>query len=139
MIKSEEFIRLSTLNTKYYTTSYQLDLRISQAEQSGFVTSVSVENNINDVNCSSENSSRSFNFSIRQGKHYTGSEINPFSAGADNSLTVVFSNEGAALVAPTSYKTNYRPFFMMFGFGAILVGLIVPPVLMFRRRREEEE
>lgn len=139
VIKSEEFIRLSTLNTKYYTTSYQLDLRISQAEQSGFVTSVSVENNINDVNCSSENSSRSFNFSIRQGKHYTGSEINPFSAGADNSLTVVFSNEGAALVAPTSYKTNYRPFFMMFGFGAILVGLIVPPVLMFRRRRDEEE
>ena len=43
------------------------------------------------------------------------------------------------VVAPTNYMTNYKPFFMMFGFGAILVGLIVPPVLMFRRRREEEE
>ena len=43
------------------------------------------------------------------------------------------------VVAPTNYSTNYKPFFMMFGFGAILVGLIVPPVLMFRRRREEGE
>ena len=52
--------------------------------------------------------------------------------------TITFTNK-EVYVAPTSYTTNYKPFFMMFGFGAILVGLIVPPILMFRRRREEEE
>ncbi len=42
-------------------------------------------------------------------------------------------------VAPTNYVTNYNPFFMMFGFGAILIGLIVPTVVMIKRRKEEEE
>lgn len=42
-------------------------------------------------------------------------------------------------VAPTNYVTNYNPFFMMFGFGAILIGLIVPTVVMVKRRKEEEE
>ena len=52
--------------------------------------------------------------------------------------TITFTNK-EVYVAPTGYITNYKPFFMMFGFGAILVGLIVPPIIMFRRRREEEE
>jgi fibro-slime domain-containing protein len=52
--------------------------------------------------------------------------------------TITFTNTEVN-IAPTGYTVNYKPFFMMFGFGAILVGLIVPPVLMFRRRREEEE
>ena len=52
--------------------------------------------------------------------------------------TITFTNTEVN-IAPTGYTINYKPFFMMFGFGAILVGLIVPPVLMFRRRREEEE
>ena len=64
---------------------------------------------------------------------------NEFTGDESNSITVVFTNTGTIVPAPTNYSTNYKPFFMMFGFGAILVGLIVPPVLMFRRRREEEE
>ena len=57
----------------------------------------------------------------------------------NNSETIIFTNTGDAVVAPTSYTTNYKPFFMMFGFGTILLGLIVAPIVMLRRRKEEEE
>ena len=59
-------------------------------------------------------------------------------ANVTGNSSVVFTNT-EFYPAPTNYTTNYKPFFMMFGFGAILVGLIVPPIIMFRRRREEEE
>ncbi|MBP5494714.1 MAG: hypothetical protein J6X97_06425 [Lachnospiraceae bacterium] len=61
---------------------------------------------------------------------------------SDNNFTLKIPNppdDQDIVIAPTNYTTNYKPFFMMFGFGAILVGLIVVPVMMLRRRKEEEE
>ena len=67
---------------------------------------------------------------------------NETSTWTGNKLTsnqnVTFTNTEIN-VAPTNYVTNYNPFFMMFGFGAILIGLIVPTVVMVKRRKEEEE
>ena len=83
------------------------------------------------------------NINVNVSIHDTFSpEVNNYADGdtilaGNNSIEVVFTNYIAP--APTDYSFDYKPFLMMFGFGAILLGLIVPPVLMFRRRREEEE
>ncbi|MBR5066918.1 MAG: InlB B-repeat-containing protein [Lachnospiraceae bacterium] len=83
------------------------------------------------------------NINVNVSIHDTFSpEVNNYADGdtilaGNNSIEVVFTNYIAP--APTDYSFNYKPFFMMFGFGAILLGLIVPPALVFRRRKEEEE
>ena len=65
-------------------------------------------------------------------------EVNNYENGdMNNSLKIIFRN--TIYPAPTNYSFDYKPFFMMFGFGAILIGLIVPPVVMLRRRKKEEE
>ena len=65
-------------------------------------------------------------------------EVNNYQNGnMNNSLKIIFRN--TIHPAPTNYSFDYKPFFMMFGFGAILIGLIVPPVVMLRRRKKEEE
>lgn len=127
---------------KYFTSDYKYTLKITQTEKSGYDTTVDKQITEGTIEAETNNQERSFTFtSCESGMSKWESQFpeeNAYNPGS-NSMTVVFTNEGRFLPAPTSYTTNYKPFFMMFGFGAILVGLIVPPVIMFRRRREEEE
>ena len=134
---------------KNFTSDYKYFLTIVQDEKVGYDTTVGVKDRDNiDLPPTGyeeiSNLERKYTFaSIHCGTSAQSGNFSPltneFTGDESNSITVVFTNTGTIVPAPTNYSTNYKPFFMMFGFGALLVGLIVPPVLMFRRRREEEE
>ena len=139
----------------YFVSDYKYKLKITQQEKAGYDTTVTTKDLVGTIEVPvdpslngsfTDNSTRSFTFEsceLRSTNQTTAvnnftPEVNTYVAGT-NSLTVVFTNEGNFVPAPTNYVTNYNPFFMMFGFGAILIGLIVPTVVMLKRRKEEEE
>ena len=134
---------------KNYSSDYKYILTVVQDEKVGYETTVGVENR-NNVDIPPANyeetsdSERKYTFaSIHCGTSSQTGNFSPltneYTGDESNSLTVVFTNTGKPVVAPTNYTTNYKPFLMMFGFGTILLGLIIPPIVMLRRRKEEEE
>ncbi len=94
-------------------------------------------------NLLTDNVNRTFAFETREWRNSANKadfdpEQNNYDNGSwENSIDIYFTN--IIYPAPTDYSFDYKPFFMMFGFGAILIGLIVAPVVMLRRRKEEEE
>ncbi|MBR6384145.1 MAG: InlB B-repeat-containing protein [Lachnospiraceae bacterium] len=119
-----------------YTLSITQDSAVSNTVISTEILSGSIDSNKDDAN-------RTFSFYSCE-RRTSGQEadfpnkVNNYSNGSmNNSMNVLFTNYIAP--APTDYSFNYKPFFMMFGFGAILLGIIVAPIVMLRRRKEEEE
>ena len=142
-IKEDWLLECVKQNAHYRVSDYKYTLTVIQTQKSNYSSSVDVNNMIpeNSILCTPNSANCSYTFDVEQ---YTrcpdfSSNDNAFSAGEKNSLTIVFTNTGEEVVAPTGYTTNYKPFFMMLGFGTILLGLIVAPIVMLRRRREEEE
>ena len=149
IVKSAPVTYLEKNRYKDYAQDYKYTLTISQEEKAGYTTTVTVDqvdaddqvNPTDTIDFTKDNASRSFTFKQAESREHNRflPETNTYDEGEENSLRILFTNEGNFIPAPTNYSTNYRPFFMMFGFGAILIGLIVAPVVMLKRRKEEEE
>ena len=149
IVKSAPVTYLEKNRYKDYAQDYKYTLTISQEEKAGYTTTVTVDqvdaddqvNPTDTIDFTKDNASRSFTFKQAESREHNRflPETNTYDEGEENSLRILFTNEGNFIPAPTNYVTNYNPFFMMFGFGAILIGLIVPTVVMIKRRKEEEE
>ncbi len=147
-IKSGHMIYCEGGKYKNYVSDWKYTLKITQDAKTGYDTTVTRDVTQGTVtNNEADSATRSYTFSANQysstnnsvaTSNFGPSSFNGYEPG-DNVILVDFTNTSNYVVAPTSYVTNYKPFLMMFGFGTILLGLIVPPVVMFRRRREEEE
>ena len=122
VIACSQFIKLSTLQNKYYSSSYRMDLLISQSEKEGYNTSVNIAENSNSVDCFT--GSNSFSFSIQQGKHFIGDEVNTYVAGATNNVVIAFTNVGP-YVAPTDYRDSKSPFLWLFAAGLVLLAVAI--------------
>ena len=148
VIKSNPVIYCNKNTLTDYASDYHYTLTISQEEKTGYNTTVTVDNvdadelvNPTDTIVFDPPVNNSFTFYQGQSRAHNRClpEQNTYDAGEKNSLRILFTNQGTAIPAPTNYSTNSKPFFMMFGFGAILLGIIVAPIVMLRRRKEEEE
>ena len=153
-LKYGQLIYCNKNSNKNFVSDYRYTLSITQEEKNGYKTTVDTDNIVGSFALDSYNTVDSTNtFTFMAKTHGTTNPnapyvneciaafsptTNGFVEDQTNTMTVIFTNERPP-VAPTNYETNYRPFFMMFGFGAILVGLIAGPVVMLRRRKEEEE
>jgi len=148
---------------EYESSDYQVALTVTQTHKDGYTTSVSSSENEttadigehtytfgtgkgnNVTNVEVTTAAESFTFRSSTGNNNTtqfvGTKQNAdFGANYPNVVeTITFKNTGGLIPAPTDYTSNYRPFYMMFGFGVILVGLIVTSTVMLKRRKEEEE
>ena len=155
VIKDGQVFYCNYNTNKNFASDYKYTLTITQ----NTAVSNTIVSTDYDTGTSTNDANRTFTFyscewrtsgnAPVQGESFTQSiqetftpEVNNYANGStilagNNSIEVVFTNYIAP--TPTGYSFDYKPFFMMFGFGAVLLGLIVPPVLMFRRRREEEE
>jgi hypothetical protein len=122
-----------------FVSDYKYTLKISQEDKPGFATTVSVDqmDPSGSIVYSSDNTTRTFTFSVKQG---TRANFTPVSNGyvgdAHNSLRVLFTNTGDTYIAPTDYHVNMRPFILLFGVGA---SLAMTAAVIKRKKRKEEE
>ena len=141
IVKSEVFNKRSDLGQKYYSSSYQLDLSITQTQRSDYETSVAVENVLpeDSIAYSLEQENRAYVFKIRQGKYFPTQPENVFVPGASNSLTVIFTNTGEIYVAPTGFSSRYLPYILMLEAGLILMLLLGCAGIHRRQGKENGE
>ncbi|MBO4391099.1 MAG: hypothetical protein J5825_09620 [Lachnospiraceae bacterium] len=139
VVKSKEFNKLSSLSQKFYSSNYQFDLSITQTKKTDYETTVEVKNNTNSVVCSADTEATQFSFSIRQGTKYYDTQINPYVSGANNNLSVIFTNTGEAsevLIAPTNVPMSATPFYILEMTGiALLSGTAAAGIYRKRKRR----
>lgn len=148
----------------YESSDFQVVLTIAQTHKDGYTTTVASnaeDNTTVDIGektysfgfgkntpsstLSVTTETDSFTFRSSTGKNNTTAfvgEKQNADIGAnypDIDETITFTNTGGFVPAPTNYYSNYRTFLLMFGFGAILVGLIVTSTVMVKLRKKEEE
>ena len=139
VIKTGDVIYCNKNTYLNFVSDYKYSLTVTQESHTGYETTVGMpvisENldNDNDRPAISD-SARSFTFESRFGTRdgFTP-EKNGYTGGEANSATVVFTNTGAAYIAPTGYRSDVLPFALM-----LALGLALLPVLRRRRRREDE-
>ena len=128
IVYSNALLRHSTLTYKYYTGRYQYTLKLSQRSKDGYTTTVSVEANPNNVVCGPTNTDEehSFTFTARDASEKKTlpsglSKQNVYRSGETNPVTVVFTNIGTPIVAPTAFTSRHTPFILMMAFGIFIL------------------
>ena len=129
-----------------YTSDYQYFLTISQEEKTDYTTTVTTKDPFGTVeDPETNNSDRSFTFysCMSNSSDFASSftpEANKYDAAKlSNGLTIVFTNEGPDLVAPTGFTAIKTPFILMLLAGVLLLtGLTVPGRLRKRRHAGED-
>ena len=133
VIKSSPLLKHSTLSKKYFTTSCKYTLSISQTAKTGYDTTLEDGASTGTIIHDTNSANRTFTFTVMHGSKFDGSNQNEYVAG-DNSLTLIFTNRGSALVTPTGVASNVHPYALLLASSLLLV-----PVVLKRRRRKKEE
>ena len=127
-----------------YTSDYKFTLTITQAEKTGYTTTVatkdpfgSIDDPDNPDNPSDSDRSYTFCSSMSNTASFAGSftpEKNKYDADKlKNGLTVVFTNKLKPLVAPTGLRMQVIPYLLLMGSGLLL--LRITKVRQRSRRR----
>ena len=133
VIKSSPLLKHSTLSKKYFTTSCKYTLSISQAAKTGYDTTLEDGALTGTIIHDTNSANRTFTFTVMHGSKYAGSNQNEYVAG-DNSLTLIFTNRGSALVTPTGVASSVMPYVLM-----LTASLLLAPFVLDKRRRKKKE
>ena len=125
----------------YFVSDFMYTLTITQNEKVGYTMTVRKEGETpaDSIASSTDDSSRTFTFysciCTTSGQESTFTPVaNGYVAGANNRLTVVFTNTGAVYPSPTGVTTRILPFALM-----LLGGLCLIPIAITGRRRRKDE
>ena len=145
IIKTGKLFRANKQKFDGYTSDYKYTLTVSQEERTDYTTTVTTEFPFGTVeDPETNNSDRSFTFyscmSNSAGYENSFSPVmNPYDTeNLTNGLTIVFTNTGAGVVAPTGITSIRTPFILMMLTGLLLAGFAVPGCLRKRRRARED-
>lgn len=140
-VKSGQVIYCEKNKYPNFCSDYLYTLTISQTgKESGYTTELKVkdeEPNDGSIKYSTDDTS-SFTFTSKHNgttkndqcvQTFGGEPMNDFAAG-DNSLTIVFTNTGTALVAPTGYSSYLWPLIWM-----LLLGMFMWTAMTYMRKR----
>jgi hypothetical protein len=133
VIKSSPLLKHSTLQNKYLTTSCQYTVSISQAAKTGYETTLEDGDLTGTIVHDTNSANRTFTFTVMHGSKFDGSNQNEYVAG-DNSLTLIFTNRGSALVTPTGVASSVMPYVLM-----LTASLLLAPFVLDKRRRKKKE
>ena len=126
VIRSGQVIYCEKNTYKNFVSDYQYTLKISEEAAAGYDTEVTVEDMVGEIVCDTSQEERAFSFTVRQGSRFAPAR-NDYTAGADNSLRIVFTNTGEPIIAPTGVRTGLAPFALMMLAGLLLAaGIILP-------------
>ena len=136
----------SEYSGKNYTSDYKYVLTVVQDEKLGYETTVGVEdrNNVDLPPAGYDETSdplRKYTFysshwgTPAQESNFTP-KVNDYTGNESNSMTIVFTNTGTAIVAPTDLHMVYLPFLWAALFGVAFCGIIV---LQRRRQRKRAD
>lgn len=139
VIKSGQVIYCEQNKYKNFVSDYKYTLRISEEAAAGYETAITAEDVNGSFTYNLDQEERAFTF--RSCKK-TNSDVqasftpqeNTYTAGADCSLRLVFTNTGEPIIAPTAVRIIKQPFAVMMFIGILLVAGFVGPVC-FRKRR----
>ena len=135
-----------------YTSDYKCTLTITQAEKTGYTTTVATKDPFGTIdnpdnpghpeNPSDSDRSYTFCSSMSNTAAFAGSftpEKNKYDAEKlKNGLTIVYTNQGRPLVAPTGLRLRVIPYLLLLGSGLLLLQ-ITGFRRRSRRRREKSE
>ena len=126
VIRSGQVIYCEKNTYKNFVSDYQYTLKISEEAAAGYDTEVTVEDMDGEIVCDTSQEERAFSFTVHQGSRFAPAR-NDYTAGADNSLRIVFTNTGEPIIAPTGVRTGLAPFALMMLAGLLLAaGIILP-------------
>lgn len=126
-IKTGHMVYCNKNTNKNYTSAYRFALAINQEEKDGYLTEVDVQNvlgisfpepNADDPDTLPE--PNTFKFLSKFGESFAPALNGYDTSKLNNSLTVVFTNTGTRVVAPTGLSTDLLPYILMLGFGTLL-------------------
>ena len=136
-------------NAPGYTSDYKYTLTVTQAEKTGYTTTVAtrdpfgtIDNPDNQENPSDSDRSYTFFSSMSNSTAFAGSftpEKNKYDAEKlKNGLTIVFTNEAIPLVAPTGLRLRYIPYLLLLGSGLLLLRITGIGQRSRRRRKKAD-
>ena len=136
-------------NAPGYTSDYKYTLTVTQAEKTGYTTTVatkdpfgSIDNPDNPDNPGDSDRSYTFCSSMSNSTAFAGSftpEKNKYDAEKlKNGLTIVFTNEAIPLVAPTGLRLRYIPYLLLLGSGLLLLRITGIGQRSRRRRKKAD-
>lgn len=140
VIKSGQVIYCEQNKYKNFVSDYKYTLRISEEAAAGYETAITAEDVNGSFTYSLDQEERAFTF--RSCKK-TNSDVqasftpqeNTYTAGADCSLRLVFTNTGEPIIAPTGVRTGTAPFVLMMLAGLLLAAGIILPGRMRKYRQ----
>ena len=123
----------------YYVSDYKYTLTVTQDEKVGYETTVATQDLSGSIVSSTDDSTRSFTFASCMSRtascqSYFTPEENVYSAGS-NSLSVIFTNKGSAVIVPTGISFNSKPYVLMACFGLIMFLLAISGSMRKHRKR----
>ena len=146
LIKSGQVFYFDGNSKKNYTSDFIYTLQITQEEKAKFETTVEVDTeddiqySTDDVSCftfiSKENTSTGNSDCVST---FGGEPMNGFTAGEENSATIIFTNKKEIVVAPTAYTSRHLPYLLMLAAGLILMLLSGTALIRGKRSKKEEE
>jgi len=159
LVKTGKLTRRTGQSRDGFTSDYKYTLTISQEPKAGYETEVAigdqseygtVENPQINNDPNAPDYSFSFYSCMFNSTNVTGSLYALYSStftpeqnrydlnNLTNGLTIVFTNTGAGVVAPTGITLIRTPFILMMLTGLLLAGFAVPGCLRKRRRARED-
>ena len=159
LVKTGKLTRRTGQSRDGFTSDYKYTLTIAQKPKAGYETAVAIDdqseygtvenpqvnNDPNAPDYSFSFYSCMFNSTNATGSLYAlyASTFTPEQNRYDlnnltNGLTIVFTNTGAGVVAPTGIRSIRTPFILMMLTGLLLAGFAVPGCLRKRRRARED-
>ena len=130
VIKSGQVIYCNNNTYKNFVSDGKYTLSVTQEAKTGYVTTVKPDpdsiNNVDDPGTNSEKRQFVFNSSFGTRSEFTP-QINEFSSGEENGLTVIFTNTGELenepIPAPTGVDSHKAPFVLLMVFGILCLAL----------------
>ena len=128
VIKSGQVIYCNNNTYKNFVSDGKYTLSVTQEAKTGYVTTIEVDtdsiNNVDEPGTNSEKRQFVFNSSFGTKSEFTP-QINEFSSGEENGLTVIFTNTGELenepIPAPTGFDSRKMPFVLMMVFGLLFL------------------
>lgn len=136
LIKSGHMIYCVGNSKKNFASSYKYNLVISQEAKNGYETTVTTDDPIGIIEIDEgvdpiDDDALSYTFTSRYGTDnavFTPA-LNGYEADGNNGLTIIFTNTGSRVVAPTGYSANGAPYLLM-----ILISLLLYTAMLVYRR-----
>ena len=156
VIKDSKLFYCKDNTHKDFVSDYKYTLTVTQSPAAGYTTTVlpDTDHQVGTIELFPPFSERTFEFGSTRNVNsqaqdavtgeyvyeYFRPQRNIYSTeNLTNSLTVVFRNEAAAVVAPTGFTSVTKPFVLMLLAGLLLLAGIAVPVIARKRRHVKAE